>query len=256
MATTERHVFKSLWSFLRGNALPADRGAYVRFTLNGKQRKLALGTRTKKAAQQAHHQVERLIAAAKANQCIEPDTARWLAGFDSALHEKLVRLGLCQPRVPEDEPTVITVAVLVDRFKASKAKLAESSFDRMEMELNRLLEYLTPSMNIGEITPGKARDYEGWFGGRVKSEAGQRTTHRYAKQVFEYAVDHEWVQRNPFGKLKSTAPPSSRDFYLTTEDTERVLAAINRQYGEGTEDAIQLRLLFGLARYAGLCCSS
>lgn len=97
--------------------------------------------------------------------------------------------------------------------------------------------------DISSITLGDASEFESWGMKLGFSEAHQRTHNRYAKQLFAFAVDHEWLSTNPFRKLKSSSLAATSRHYVTPEDTAKLLESCS---------GIQWKMLIGLARYAGL----
>ncbi len=69
-----------------------------------------------------------------------------------------------------------------------------------------------------------------------------------AKQLFQDAVDHELISRNPFKGLKSSVGSNrSRDYFLSREDAQEILDACPNG---------QWRLIFALSRFGGLRCPS
>lgn len=115
--------------------------------------------------------------------------------------------------------------------------------DKMNECLGGLVKFLGKDRDIAGLTVGNASEFESFGRKRGFSEAHQRTHNRYAKQLFAFAVDHEWISTNPFRKLKSSSLAATSRHYVTPEDTAKLLAAC-----PGT----QWKLLIGLARYAGL----
>ena len=115
---------------------------------------------------------------------------------------------------------------------------------------------------IESIAPAEASDFERWL------RCGNARENRYAdsqkdcglaantvrkrisnsKQFFQDAVARALLTGNPFGGLKGTVGSNrQRDFFLTREDTAKVLAACPDS---------QWRLIVVLCRYAGLRCPS
>ena len=70
-----------------------------------------------------------------------------------------------------------------------------------------------------------------------------------ARQLFQAAVKHRLIDRNPFAELRGVTvqPNRSRDYFVSRGEAAKVLAAC--------PDA-QWQLLFALSRYGGLRCPS
>ncbi len=125
-----------------------------------------------------------------------------------------------------------------------------------------LLKFFGPDRRLSSITAGDAGDFERWL------RTGEARENRYAntdanqglalntarkriscaKQFFEDAVQRELLRRNPFAGLKgSVGSNRERDYFLTLEDSQRILDAC--------PDA-EWRLIFVLSRFGGLRCPS
>jgi len=197
--------------------------------------------------------VENLATAYHGNTIIEPSTQTWLAGVNDELHAEFARLGFVQPRVKPEATVVVTVSSLLAKHTEAKlSTLEDSSLARMKIELSRFEGWAGVDRDIRTFTVGSASDFTGWLAGKVASEAAQRTCNRYVKAMFAYAVEHEWLSRNPFEKLKASPLAANRAHYVTPEQTELILKAVDSYFVADTSEAIQWRLLIGLARYAGL----
>ena len=162
-------------------------------------------------------------------------------GIGSELRAKLETVGLVETVAAT---SVLTLKTIVAKFIAFKAPIiAKRSLDKLEQCLEVLIDHYGDERDISTITLGDASEFESWGMQRGFSEAHQRTHNRYAKQLFAYAVDHEWIEASPFRKLKSASLAATTRHYVTPEDTQSLLAAC---------PSLQWKLLIGLARYAGL----
>jgi len=65
---------------------------------DGRRRTIRLGKMTLKAARTALAHVEALAAARISGAGIPAATAQWLGGLPLAIHKRLVKAGLCEPR--------------------------------------------------------------------------------------------------------------------------------------------------------------
>ena len=206
---------------------PADRAPYILFQVGDERRRVPLHDipkLTKRTAGEIKMRVEYLAVALVTNSAVEPTTAEWLAGIDNLLYCRLAKVGLVQPRLAS---LVVSVSSLIERFTTMKAATVEqSSVKRMEIELERFKGWAGDGRDIASFTAGSAADFQSWLAGKITSEAGQRTCCRYVKSAFSYAVEHEWLPRNPFAKLKSSALAANREHYVSPEQAELILHAI------------------------------
>jgi integrase len=239
----------------------AGRKPYILLMVDGRRERISLAAFTSNGrehltradAKTITTRVERLSVAHHSKTCVQTEVASWVATIPDALHDRLTELGLTERRQQTIPVTVVTVTDLITKFVASKRpSIEQSSVDRMQGELTRFAGWAGGETDITTFTAGSARDLQGWLSENIKSEAGQRTCARYVKAAFSYAVDHQWLPRNPFVKLKSSALPSVREHYVDPQQAELVLAAIEKRFGTNTKEGVQWQTLFGLARYAGL----
>jgi integrase len=232
---------------------PKDRAPYILFQVGDDRRRVPLHNipkLTKRTANEIKMRVEYLAVALVTNSAVEPTTAEWVSGIDDLLYGRLVKVGLVQPRL---KSLIVTVEQLVKRFTSMKSRTLEpSSLKRMEIELDRFVGWVGVDTDIAKLTAGTVVDFQSWLAGQLASEAGQRTCCRYVKAAFAYAVEHEWLVRNPFAKIKSSAIAAKRAHYVSPEQAELVFAAIETHFKGEPAKAIQWKVLFGLARYAGL----
>lgn len=82
---------------------------------------------------------------------------------------------------------------------------------------------------------------------KTLSEATVRLHCRNAKTIFADAAERELMPSNPFAKLRSTSIAAERNRYVTPAETLLILEQC---------PTLQIKLLFALARWAGLRCPS
>ncbi len=223
----------------------------IYIVLASKRSKIQLGRISKKDAQAIRTKIDHIVSRKLSRLSLDSDVAQWIGGLDNndRLFQRLVSLGLVEPRpdVVKSEPVqpeVKTLQSIVDRFTEFKRPMiAESSLNKLVQCLDVLVKRFGKDRDISNITLGEASEFESWGRKRGFSEAHQRTHNRYAKQLFAYAVDHGWIELNPFRKLKSTALAAATRHYVSPEDTRALLDAC---------PSLQWKLLIGLARYGGL----
>ena len=216
---------------------------------NGKRSRIQLGRMPKKDALSLLTKIEHIISKKLCRLSLDTDVAEWLGSLSSnePIFQRLVLLEVVEARAiePESLPNQSkTLQSIVDRFTDFKRPMiAESSLNKLVQCLDVLVECFGKDRDISKITLGDASEFESWGMKRGFSDAHQRTHNRYAKQLHSYAVDHAWIEDNPFRKLKSTSLSATTRHYVTPEDTVSLLEAC---------PGLQWKLLIGLARYAGL----
>ena len=111
------------------------------------------------------------------------------------------------------------------------------------MTANRLRSHFDVDTPIDTITPNDAKDWRAWLISERLADATVRLQCRNAKTIFNEAVEREIIGKNPFRKLMSRAIAAKRGRYVTPDETSTILEVCSDP---------QWRLLFGLARLAGL----
>ena len=96
---------------------------------------------------------------------------------------------------------------------------------------------------LRKLTLQDATDWRQFLKGLKLSEAAVKTHSGNAKTMFAEAVRRKLILDNPFALLKSGPTPSKYSRYVTPDEIDRMIDACPNA---------EWRLLFGLARYAGL----
>jgi integrase len=223
----------------------ADGSREIYVVLGKSRKKIQLGHISKKQADRILIKIEALLTSKVTGTYIDSEVASWVSSLsdEDPIFRRLLSLQLVQPRVTKEVVTK-TLGQLIDEFETHKAPLIKArSHKKQKQCLAKLSEHFGRDRDILSITLGDASGFESWGRGKGASEAHQRTLNRYAKQLFNYAIEHELIQQNPFRKLKSTALACSKRHFVTNDDTKKILAAC---------PSLNWKVLVGLARYAGL----
>ena len=234
----------------------SGRSMYILVMVDDERKSVTLtgSAHNKKQGEAICLRVETLAAAFHSHQPIDTETAKWLASIGDKLHNALAKIGLVEPRTKDAKPVEQppTLGKLAETFLAAKGKLEASSVVRLEHELEKLKSKYGADRTLSSFTTGCAVEYEGWLAKQGLSESSQRTSARYAKQAFQFAVDKQWIEKNPFQKLKASSLPAQRTHYVDPAQAVSILEGIAKHFKEDESLSIQWQVLFGLARYAGL----
>lgn len=186
---------------------------------------------------------------------------------------------MAESREPIERSEPATLAAFLDSYIGKQTGKKPGTNNKLKQCRNDLVEFFGADKPLADITGGDAEDWRRFLRtrlakpGRQKSSTARASQVSYrdrnkpknppkklaentirrqcgrARQFFRLAVLHRIIPRNPFAELKgvSVLANKSRDYFITREEAEKVLAAC--------PDA-QWRLLFALSRYAGLRCPS
>lgn len=230
---------------------------------DGERRAIRLGAVPVKVAETVLRRVEQLVAHAIAGTPHDADLSAWLASVPTVLYRRLVRVGLAVPRAEDEAAQIITVDALCTAFK-DRAVVKPSTAASYAQTLDSIRAFYGLTKPITEITTadadawrkaitlategeGKRKKKRTAEDGRLAPATVAKRVH-VARHVFGKAVAWGWLEKNPFAALRagSQANPG-RAAYVPPETLEAVLDAC---------PGLQWRLVFALARLAGLRCPS
>ena len=217
----------------------ADGARRVQFTgPDRKRRTLRLGKTPKKTAEQVKGMVERLLTARIAGHAPDDHTARWVAGLDAVMHDRLAAVGLVTPRASA------TVAEFAADYVADRTDLKDATRTHLLRAADGLAAFFGPAAPLRDVT---AADGDRYRRSLLAAGRGENTVRREvgrAKQIFNAAVRAELLDRNPFADQKVQVRGNPDKFrFVTRGEIDRVLAVCP----DG-----EWRRIVVLARYGGL----
>ncbi len=205
---------------------------------DGSARHITLGKVNRRYADMVKFRVEDLVSASIHRHSPTDDTARWLLEIDDRLYAKLLAVGL----VPDRQAA--TLGSIMDRYITEREDtLKPESIRKLNQTKAKVLEYFDEDTPARQIAPDEAADWRRWLKDQGLSEAAVRTHSGNAKTMLAEAKRRKVIDANPFEFLRCGPTPSKYTRYITPEEIDRVIDACPNA---------EWRLLFGLARYAGL----
>ncbi|MBX3363155.1 MAG: site-specific integrase [Phycisphaeraceae bacterium] len=205
---------------------------------DGSARHITLGKVNRRYAEVLKIRIEDLVSAAIHQHPPTDETSRWLLGIDDRLYAKLAAVGLVRDR------QVASLGSIVERYITEREDtLKPESIRKLKQTKAKVLEYFDEATPARQITPDEASDWRRWLKDQGLSEAAVRTHSGNVKTMLAEAKRRKIISENPFELLRSGPTPSKYTRYITPEEIDRVIAACPHS---------EWRLLFGLARYAGL----
>ena len=205
---------------------------------SGQRKHITLGKVAQRYAAALKIKVEDLVSASIHSHVPTDETSRWLALLDDRMYAKLADAGLVQPRV------TASISETLDRYiDEREGELKPESVRKLKQTRAKLLEYFDPATQLRKITDQEAIAWRKSLKDQGLSEAAIKTHSGNAKTMVAAAVKRKVISENPFGDLKSGATPSKYSRYVTPDEIQSVIKACPNP---------EWKLLFGLARYAGL----
>jgi integrase len=206
-----------------------------------------LGKVSKRDAEAVRLKVESLLSAKiTGSGVIDRETSIWLTKIDPKLRAKLVRAGLVEP-LPEEvkSPTVADFTQEFIDTVAGNNRRKPGTRAQWEQVRTILVRLLPAGLRLHEVTKGHAKDYhEKLKVGRASLTVQKHV--RISRQMFQWAVDFERLEVNPFAGIKVSAAIPRHNVEVSRSDIEAVIAVCD----------IPWKTIAALSRYGGLRCPS
>jgi integrase len=206
----------------------------------GKRASIWLGRVPKKAATTFKVNIEALLATIRLGTAPAAELCAWLRDLPDATYEKLVEVGMTEPRV---KVRVVTLDELLGTFvdRASVKSSTRAAYKQTTGSLRRHLGGGTPLTTIG----GEQADI--WKKAIIDEGLSPATVAKrvyVARAIFRKAVKWGMVATSPFEDLPAGSQQNpNRSFYVSAE----VIAAVLERC-----PGVFWRLVIALGRYAGL----
>ena len=149
----------------------------------------------------------------------------------------------------------LTLLEVVDRYLNSlynRKKLAHNTKVGYNVTVNTLKQYKLGYMEIGKIRPEHCEE---WLADMKKKYRGSsiQTQISLIKRTFEYALDYDYVAKNPFRRITTDRSDSKKMKALSVEDMNRFLDfCLNDTHSSHCYDMIYVLFWSGL-RASELC---
>ncbi len=234
----------------------------VEFFDSDKNRKrIRLGKVAKRQGESIKARVELLVAAKITGTAPDDDTSRWLIEQDQAMREKLAAVGLI------DGPKRSTLGPFLDDYMAKRkalvdaGKLKPRTVRNEQRVCDSLIAFFGPKKSLRALNEGDASDFRDWLltsGSKRTERSGPSDADKkpmglneptvqkqcaVASRFLNDACRRDIILRNPFESVPKANLATKRRAFISEIDAKKVLAEL--------PDA-QWKLLFGLARWAGL----
>jgi integrase len=211
----------------------------ISFLFQGKRQAIRLGKISQRDAGKVKGHIEALILAKENGTGTPPETAQWLASrCGPELVNKLAKHHLCEPRVSK------TVGELVDAFLASSPSAKPATKFVWKQTGACLESRFGKERTIHSIRRKDAVDYHDWLVEQGYADVTCRKRLGFARQIFGYAVSHDWIPENPFKDVRHKGNEQQNwQHYLPEADAEKLIAAAPNWVW---------RTIIALARYGGL----
>jgi len=186
------------------------------------RRTVRLGKVTAKVANEVKLRVEAIIAAQRAGQGLDSETAGWLGRIGDDLHDRLAAVGLAVSRA---RSSAVTLAAYWNDFAAGKSRtLKPRSLVAMNQVRDRAAEFFGAAKRVADLSPEDAERFADWLRGEYAGPTAARSLKRM-KQLFARAVKDRIIGTNPFEGIRPGGMSNpARLQYIPAADVGRVIS--------------------------------
>lgn len=238
----------SLWgSIMSSISVSSDGRTRIRFfDGDGRERAIYIGDISQEQAEAIKVRITEINNANIVGLPMPVESRLWLNRVGDVFYTKLVAAGLVEPRGSS------LLGEWLKQFIDGRSNLKPNALDKLKQTETRLITFFGANTPLRKITRAKASEWATWLrAGKYSnpdvmgplSEASTRTHAGNAKTIMKEAVTRNLVSENVFSHLACGSTPTKNDRYVTPEEAAKILAECPNQ---------TYRLIFGLARYAGL----
>lgn len=210
--------------------------------VRGKRQTIYLGKTTARAAETVKAHVEELVNASVSGTTTARETAGWLADLPDALRVKLEKAELVRPRDRKDATP--TIAAHIDGYLARRTDIKQTTRSDIANAGKCLVAFAGETKRVDEFTKGDAADWLRWMKQQNYADATASRRMGRGSQLFNDALDHELIAKNPFRGVKVPGMRNkARQYHIDAATIEKLLE---------TAVGVEWRLVIALARWGGL----
>lgn len=225
----------------------AENGGFqIQFVGTDKRRRsVRLGIVKPKMVEMVKLRIEQMVANQKAGVLYDAELTQWINGIPDALHNKLARVGLVEPRQMH---RAMGLKEFLDDFVKRRSDVKPATLEVWKQPIRNLIAHFGAKKDITKISEADAMDFRQYLMNSKLASATVAKRLQFARTFFHDARRRKLVASNPFAEVsaKSVVRLDQRRF-VTQEETTKLLDACPSHHW---------RTIVALARYGGLRCPS
>ena len=193
----------------------------IQFKFKGERRWLSLGSNYgKEVAEEIARHVDKIVAACETEQSLDRRTLAWIESISDDLRERLANVGLIQiKRVPT------LGEIWAEYWSAEYWELKSTTQSSKRQARRRFFERFDPERRVDTVTKRDAQRFADSLS-ETMSDATKAGTIRDVRRVFNWALDAEMIEKNPFaGIRRGSFKNKSREYYVSIDDYRAMLDA-------------------------------
>ena len=224
----------------------------IQFIYHGKRRSLRLAKATKKQITTTQKLVELAIASETDDDAlIQKQIREHKKSLPSWINERLERIGLI---TLNKDAMPSTLEAFADYYVAKQTQAKPATKEIWRQGQKSLVEHFGANRRFATITVGEVKQYQKDLRLQTAknksvpiSESTVTKRLQFARQLFNFAVDHQVLASSPFSEIKLSAVPAADHEEVTLEMIARVIEEAPNQ---------DWRMVLTLCRHGGLRCPS
>ncbi len=217
----------------------------------GVRKSIRLGKVDMRGAESVARHVESLLSQKICGQPVTRETAVWLSNLPYPLKIKLAKAGLIESDLPEgtpvEEPKKTFLGAFLDGYILSRRDIKPATLVVWQQPCRNLKEFFGEDKRLADITPGDCKQFKEWLLLQKLAPTTKDKRLKFAREFFNAAKDHKFIESNPFAGIKVPAGDVSlRRQFVGRDVMARLLAVADPTW----------RTIIALSRFGGLRCPS
>ena len=211
----------------------------IEFYLNKSRKTMFLSAKyTEKEALKTLEIVEEAVRSIETGAPLDPRIYAWLMNMSQDLRTRFESAGLIEPEKR------LTLNDLFDRYERAEVETMKPTTARNKRQAARVFfSFIGKETIAQDVTHAQALEYAAYLA-KTRSEATKAGYIRDVRRVFNWAIERELLETNPFDHVtRGSFKNKSREHFVSREDFETMLKAAKTQ---------EQRVLLSLYRIGGL----
>lgn len=215
--------------------------------VDGIRKSIYLGKVSKRDAEAFKLRLESLLSCKIVGTSPDRDLSIWVTTISPKLQHDLAKFNLIDTGNLPQKPTKETLAAFLKAYIEKRGQGKKpATLIVWKQVIASLEEHLPGGVKLSAVTIGDAKD---WIDSMRVKKLAETTIHKrltFAKQFFDYALEHRKIRQNPFSTIKLSKPKPKSNVEVTRETIAAVM-----KHCDPTWQAI-----ISLSRFGGLRCLS
>lgn len=215
--------------------------------VDGIRKAIRLGKVSKRDAESFKIKLEALLSCKIVGNSPDRDTSIWVASLAPKLQHDLAKFALIDAGNLPQKPTRETLQTFLDKYVEKRgAGMKPATIIVWKQVISSLQDHLPGGVLLSAVTVGDAKD---WVDSMRAAKLSDTTIHKrttFAKQFFDYAVDHHKIKSNPFETIKLSKPKPKSNVEVPREVIAKIMAKCDPTW----------QAIIALSRFGGLRCPS